>query len=80
MVVGLMDGPVAKKRAAPKDEAKKNGTMIRVTDEVAEALRKVCALEDMSAAEFSTAYYLPIIQKRYRELIAAESKRISDDR
>ena len=79
MSATLSGEPVAKKKASSKDDMKKGGTMIRVTDDVAEALRKVCALENMTAAEFSETYYLPVIQKRYRELIAAESKRIGGD-
>lgn len=80
MGVALMESPVAKKKATAKVEPKKSGTMIRVSDELADALRKVCALEGMSFAEFSEAHYLPVIQARYRELIASESSRIEKDR
>jgi hypothetical protein len=80
MDIAILDRPMARKRTSSKDEPKKGGTMIRVTEEVAEALRKVCALKNMTAAEFSEAYYLPVIEQCYRELIAAESKRISGRR
>ncbi len=68
-------GTVARKKQAPKVE-KKGETQIRVSAEVADALRKVCALENLSAAEFADRYYMPIIQERYKLLIVAENKRI----
>lgn len=75
MVASATGGTVARKQQAPKEE-KKGETQIRVSAKLADALRKVCALEDLSAADFADRYYLPIIEERYKALIAAESKRL----
>jgi hypothetical protein len=51
-------------------------SLFRVSDEFAESLRKVCALGGTSAAKFADEHLLPIVQKKYRDLLNAESKKM----
>ena len=65
---------VAKKKGgAPQ---KKYGTLMRVSDEFAAAMRDVTAFERTSAAEFADAHLLPILRKRYRAAVLREAKRM----
>jgi hypothetical protein len=64
---------VAKKKA---EQPKRYGTLARVSDSFAEALKKVSTLENSSMAEFADLHLMPIIEKRYREALAREAKRM----
>jgi hypothetical protein len=76
MTVIESEKQMAKKNASVNPNPKQYGTLIRVGNEFADALRKACALEGVSVAEFAEANFLPIIQKRYRESLAKEAKRM----
>ena len=76
---GLMESPVAKKKPVKSEQAeptepKRYGSMIRVGDDFAEAVRKVCALSKRSAADYTAERLLPIVLDDYDKLLAAESK------
>jgi hypothetical protein len=64
---------VAKKKA---EKPKKYGTLIRVSDEFAEALRDVVGFEKTSMAEFADAHLLPMVRKRYRDAVIREARRM----
>jgi hypothetical protein len=68
-----VDGMAKKKTAAA---AKPHGTMIRVSEEFAAALSNATSIEKMSAAEFSDAYLLPVVRKRYKDAVLKEAKRL----
>src|SRR4051812_10499998 len=65
---------MAKKKADEKP--KRAGTMVRVSDEFAEAMRLVTAFEGMSAAELADAVLLPILRKRYKDAVTPEARRL----
>jgi hypothetical protein len=63
---------VAKK---PKAKSlKRYGVMVRVSDEFADALKDATSLERVSAADFCNTHLLPIVRKRYREVILKKAK------
>ncbi len=70
----LMDYPVAKKKPEskpePKQESKRQGTLIRVSDEFAKMLRQVCVHTDKSAAELIDAEYLPQLKQLRKKVLA----------
>lgn len=70
---------VAKKKADGDKEPKRYGTLIRVSDAFAEALRDAASFERLSMAEFADAYLLPVTQKRYRDAIVKEAKRVGGE-
>lgn len=76
MSVATLGTPVAKKRSPSADqvEPKRYGSMIRVGDDFAEAIRKVCALSGKSAAEYTAERLLSIVLDDYDALLAKESK------
>ena len=61
---------VAKKKTEPK----RYGTLIRVSDEFAAALRELTGFEGSTVAKFADAHLLPVIRKRYREAIIKKAK------
>jgi hypothetical protein len=64
---------VAKKKSATP---KRYGTLIRVSDEFANALRDVAGFERMSATEFADTVLLPVVRKRYRDGVLKMAKRM----
>lgn len=65
---------VAKKKAS--EPQKRYGTLIRVSDEFAAALRDVTGFEKSTVAEFCDAQLLPVVRKRYRESVLKEARRM----
>jgi hypothetical protein len=65
---------MAKKKA--ESAPKRHGSLIRVSDGFAEALNDAARIEKMSAAEFADTYLLTAVQKRYREAVLKEAKRV----
>jgi hypothetical protein len=77
MAMGIgVQGVAKKKLDTPTGKPKRYGTMIRVSDEFAEALRLATGFEQTSVAEFADAHLLPIVKKRYRDAVMKEAKRI----
>lgn len=68
-----VDG-VAKKKSDEKP--KRYGTLIRVSDELAAALREATGLEGVSTAEYGDLHILPMVQKRYKEIILKKAKKM----
>jgi hypothetical protein len=59
-----------------KKAPKRYGTLVRVSDQFAEALRLVTRFEDVSAAEFCDRHFLPIATRRYEEWVLKRAKDI----
>ena len=66
------DIPVAKKPTKPK----RYGTLIRVSDAFAEALRNAASFEKMNIAEFADTYLLSPTEKRYKDAVLKEARRM----
>lgn len=83
MPVAQLRTPVAKKKTTtgdkPAQEPKRYGTLIRVSDQFADAIRNASTLEKLSMAEFADKHLLQAVTSRYRALLAAETKRIGGD-
>jgi hypothetical protein len=69
---GVIDMAKKKGGASPK----RYGTLVRVSDEFAAALRDACGFEKASVAEFADAHLLPVVRKRYREAVLKEARRM----
>lgn len=67
---------MAKKKSDGKAEPKRYGTLIRVSDAFADALRNAASFEKMSIAEFADAYLRPATEKRYKEAVLKEARRM----
>jgi len=67
---------VAKKKSDGKTEPKRYGTLIRVSDAFADALRNAASFEKMSIAEFADSYLRPATEKRYKEAVLKEARRM----
>jgi hypothetical protein len=65
---------MAKKK--PADENKRKGRLVRVSEQFAEALDDAVGLEKTNVAAFADAYLLPIVQKRYKDVILQKARRI----
>jgi hypothetical protein len=65
---------VAKKKTL--DPNKRKGTLIRVSDELAEALREATGLERMTVAEFGDQHILPVVRKRYRDALIKKARSV----
>jgi hypothetical protein len=65
---------VARKKAGQAQ--KRYGTLIRVSDEFAAAMKDVTGFEKVSTAEFADAVLLPVVRKRYRDGVLREAKRM----
>ncbi len=72
----LKDRPVGRPRAKDKGEPKRYGTLIRVSDAFAVAIRDAAQMEKLSVAEFADAHLLPVAQKRYRDAVVKEARRL----
>ncbi len=82
MATKLMSPDVAKKRPVHPEasEPKRYGSMIRVGDEFAEAVRKVCALSGKSAADYTAERLLSIVLDDYDRLLAEEARAAKERR
>jgi hypothetical protein len=76
-VVLTRDVNVAKKKSVKP--AKQGGTLIRVSDEFAAAIRDVIGVEHMSTADWLDKHQLASVRKRYREVIARINKEMEDE-
>lgn len=72
MTTGIND--VAKKKSAATP--KRQGTFMRVSAEFSETVKAASNIEQMSAAEFTDTYLLPVAKKRYREAVLKVAKRL----
>jgi hypothetical protein len=72
-----LDGPVAKKKPVVEGGGPKQyGTLIRVSDEFAEAIRQASSFDAVSMREFADLHLLPAVRKHYRDAVLREAKRI----
>lgn len=58
------------------DEVPSTTTLIRVSDEFAEAIKLVSSFEQVSIAEFASAHLLPLVDEQYRDSVTREAKRL----
>lgn len=72
LAVGVVDVGVKKTDLDPK----RHGSLIRVSEAFAEAIRDVVGLEKTSAAKFADTHLLPIVQKRYRDIILKKARKM----
>ena len=66
--------PVAKKKTEGK--AKRFGTLIRVSNEFADAMSRASSFEKISMAKFADKHLLAIVEKRYRDAVLKEARRM----
>jgi hypothetical protein len=66
---------VAKNKVGEPGKPKRYGTLIRVTDEFAEAIKEASSLEKLSVADFASVYLLPVVTKRYRDTLVSKAKK-----
>jgi hypothetical protein len=58
------------------DEVPSTTTLIRVSDDFAEAIKLVSTFERVSIAEFASVHLLTLVDERYRESVIREAKRL----
>jgi hypothetical protein len=63
---------VAKKKTG--ETPKRYGTLIRVSDAFADALRDVTGFEKTTVAEFCDTLLLPVVRKRYRDAVIKKAR------
>jgi hypothetical protein len=67
--------PAVSRKKSPSD-SKRYGTLIRVSDEFAQAIRDAASFEKLSISEFANNHLLAVVQKRYRDAVVKEAKRM----
>ncbi len=55
---------------------RRHGTQIRVSDPFADTIVKAANAEGVSVAVFADTYLMAIVEKRYRDAIVKEAKRL----
>jgi len=65
---------MAKKKSA--STSKRRGTLIRVSNELADALAEVTGLERNNVADWADAHLLPVVRKLYRDSLIRKAKRL----
>jgi hypothetical protein len=75
VVAGIAD--VAKKKTDGSN--RRHGTLIRLSDQFAEALGEAARFENMAMGDFADKYLLSVVRKRYREAVLKEAKRLEDE-
>jgi hypothetical protein len=63
---------VAKKKGEPK----RYGTLVRVSDRFADALRSAASFDKTSMSEFADRVLLPVVEKHYRDAVLKEARRM----
>lgn len=74
------DHTVSRKTASdaetPKPDPKKQaGTLIRVSDDFANSIRRAAQFEDISIADFASRYLADVVERVYRDAVVKEAKR-----
>ncbi len=64
------------RKKSQEGKPRRYGTQIRVSDAFADLIVKAANAEGMSVAEFADKYMLGIAEKRYRDAILREAKRL----
>jgi hypothetical protein len=72
LVAEIGDVAMKKSKAAPK----RYGTLIRVSDEFAAALKDATGFEKSTVAEFADMHLLQVVRKRYRDAVLSAAKRL----
>lgn len=74
MIEPALEVAMAKKKSVGKDATKQYGTLIRVSDEFADAIRDASSFSNISQREFADMHLLSIIRKIYRDAVIAKAK------
>ena len=67
---------VAKKNKKGDETSKAYGTLIRVSEEFADAMKDAAGFEKVSMADFADAHLLPIVKRRYRDQVVKTARRL----
>jgi hypothetical protein len=67
---------VAKKKDESSPEPKRYGTLIRVSDEFAGAIKDAASFQKLSIADFADSTLLPVVSKAYQEAVFNEASRL----
>jgi ribosome-binding protein aMBF1 (putative translation factor) len=67
---------VAKKKSVSGEKPKQYGTLIRVSESFADAIRKASQFQGMSMAGYADEYLLPVVEKKYRDAVLKEAERM----
>jgi hypothetical protein len=76
MSTATKGGEVGKKRASKPEDDKRYGTQIRVSLKFARSIVDAAHFERMSVAEFADEFLFPMTEKRYRESVIREARRM----
>ena len=63
-----------------KKQPKRYGTLIRVSDQFAEALKDVTGFEKITVAEFCDTHLLPVVRKRYHNGVIKKAKKLEGEK
>jgi hypothetical protein len=67
---------VKKKKAGEPAVPKRYGTLIRVSDRFAKAIKEASSFDQSSIAEYIDAHLLPIVEKKFADAVVKRAKRI----
>lgn len=75
--MAVIEAPiVAKKSSKPAVQPKRYGTLIRVSDDFAEAIKEAAGFRGQSISEFADAELLERIRKVYSDDVIAKAKKL----
>jgi hypothetical protein len=60
----------------PVEDAKRVGTLVRVTHEFAQALKDAASFEKLTMAQYATAHLLPVVRERHKAAVIREARRM----
>jgi hypothetical protein len=66
------------KKQEAKEDTRQHTTMVRVSTLLAEGLKSTATMEGISIAEFADVHLLPVVKKRYREILIREMQRLNE--
>jgi hypothetical protein len=78
MVTLTASRTVAKKKAESLAEPKRYGTLIRVSNEFASAVKDAASFEKVSIADFLDAHVRAAVERRYRDAVLKEARRFEE--
>lgn len=66
---------MAKKNGGEPRKPKRYGTLTRLSDKLAKALKEAASFEQISIAEYGDIHILPIVEKKYADAVMKKAKR-----
>lgn len=67
------------KMRSQEGKPRRYGTLIRVTDDAAKMITKAASFEGISVADFVTQYLIPLVEKRYRDAVLKEARKMKGE-